>query len=975
MKRNHLAIGVVLLGVWMAVLAGCSTKKNTSMTRFYHSFTTKYNIYYNGSVAFRDGREAIESGNKDYFGDIIPLEPISNKNTVGQGKAQFDRAIEKSEKAIKLHSIRKKPQKKAGKISEKKRQWYLQKEFNPYIYNAWMMMGESQYWKGEYLEAAATFSYISRLYEHNPSVLALARMWMSRCYAQLDWFYDAENILQQTHTEGYPSKYAKVYDYSYADYLLRQERYEEAIPHLQQVIKHEKRKKQRHRELFLLGQIYQFLGRNSEAYSAYGKLISKSPPYEMELNARIRQTEVMSSSQTKKVVSKLKRMARAPENKDYLDQIYYALGNVWLVQGDTLQGMAQYRLAAEKSTRNGKEKAAALLTLAGLCWDRMEHEEAQRCYKEALGLIDKEYPDYAMLAKRSEVLDELVTYSVAVHLQDSLQRLAAMPETDQIRIVDGIIAELKKKEAEEKKKAADEELMARHREEQERNAPQGTKQQTVAPTVPTGDKSWYFYNTQLISQGKTLFENQWGRRKLEDNWRRRNKTTVASESDYQAVDYAKEDSIKAAALQVTDSLGNDSTAQIAALQDSLQNDPHQREYYLKNIPVTPEMMEESNAILSDGLFNMGLIYKDKLEDEPLATRTWARLITEFPVFERLDEVYYNEYLMYLRWEKPDLAEEAKNILLSQFPESKYALTIGDPDFLTNALYGKQIEDSLYAASYNAFKEHQLQEVIKNDEYAATKFAMGQHRAKFLFLHAMASLQEGDRKTFLEKLKEVVQNYPENEITPLASEIMKGLQGGRLLAGGSNFGSIWQMRNSDLVNDGLEMDSLANQFKPDVNAPYLFLLAYPTGEVNEDHLLFEVARFNFSSFIVKDFDLSFVKSYGVSMMVVKPFSGLDETLYYMHLLYKDKDLAVKLSGLRAVIISETNYDLLMKYYSFDDYAKFYEENFGPLPDVDDIGNQILEEGSTLDEPLQNLPEQQDGEEGGAEPVSQEDEFID
>ncbi len=958
MRKNGTSL-VAFWGLMVMLLAGCSVnKKNTASTRFYHSFTTKYNIYYNGSNAYKEGREAIEAGNTDFYADIIPLEPISNKNTVGQGSGQFDRAIEKSEKAIKLHSIRKKPIRKQGKISEKKRRFYSQKEFNPFLYKAWLMMGESQYWKGEYLEAAATFSYISRLYETNPDVLAVARMWMSRCYSQLDWFYDSENILQLALTEGFSSKYSKVYDYSQANYLLRQQRFEEAIPYLKRVIKHEKRKKQRHRELFLLGQLYQTTGQPAEAYSTYGKLIRKSPSYEMELNARIRQTEVMNTTQTKKTVNKLRTMTRRLENKDYLDQIYYALGNVWLVEGDTLQAMAQYRLAAEKSTRNGKEKAIALLTLANLAWDRMEHEEAQQAYKEALGLIDQEYPNYKEYSKRSAVLDELVTYSVAVQLQDSLQRLAAMPEAEQFRVVDAIIAELRKKEEEERKAAREAELRAMHEEDQARNAPQG-RGQTIAPTVPTGDQSWYFYNSQLMNQGKTLFENKWGRRRLEDNWRRRNKTTFATD-EYQGVDYALEDSIREAGLATTDSLANDSMALMTAMQDSLQNDPHQREYYLKNIPSTPEMLEESNKILSDGLFNMGLIYKDKLEDEPLATRVWTRLWTEFPYFDRLDEMYYNLYLMYLRWEKPEEAGWAKNALLTQFPESKYALTIGDPDFLTNAFYGKQIEDSLYAASYDAFKDRRFSEVRRNDDYAAQKFPLGAHRPKFLFLHAMSSLQEGDRDTFLAKLKDVVQNYPENEITALAAEIMKGLQNGRLLAGGGDFGSIWRLRNLDLANDTLGLDSL-NQFQPEVNTPYRFLLAYPAGEVDEDHLLFEIARFNFSSFIVKDFDLSFTRSMGVGMMVVQPFSSLDEARYYMYLLYRDPDLAAKLSGLRAVIISEQNFELLMKLYSFEDYADFFDEQFGPLPDVEDLGEEEIEAGSTLDEPLQNLPELPEGEE--------------
>ncbi|MGI6219036.1 MAG: tetratricopeptide repeat protein [Bacteroidaceae bacterium] len=967
-----------LLWLWMSVLVliagGCSVKKNTRWTRFYHSFTTRYNVFYNGSVAFRDGVDAVMKGNKDYYSDIIPLDPLSNKNTVGQGSSNFDRAIEKGEKSVKLHSIRKKPKKKAGRQSAKKKLWYSQKEFNPFLYRAWLMIGQSQYWKGEYLEAAATFSYIARLYENNPKVLPYARIWLARCYSQLDWFYDAENALTLTRTEGYQKRHERDFNYVQANYLLRQERYEEAIPVLQQVIKKEKNKTQRQRELFLLGQLYQHLGRDKEAYDTYGRLIRKSPPYEMEFNARIRQTEVLSGS-TKKMERKLQRMARSQKNKDYLDQIYYAIGNIYLSRQDTLKAMEQYRLAAEKSTRGGKEKAVALLTLAQLCWERFEYTEAQQCYQDALGLIDKEYPGFEELSARSAVLDELVGYAEAVQLQDSLQHLATLPETEQLAIIDKIIEDLIKKEEEERKKQEEAELLAQHEADQAANAPTLTQQQTIAPTVNTGGStSWYFYNSQTVQQGKTAFQNLWGSRKLEDNWRRRNKTTVAT-SDYEEIDYAAEDSIAQAQAMLADSLMNDTLAQAKLRSDSLENDPHQREYYLKQIPVTEEQLAESNRILSDGLFNMGLIYKDKLEDESLATQVWDRLIREFPDFERLDETYYNMYLMYLRYGKEADAELAKARLLEQFPESKYALTVGDPDFLDNALHGVQREDSLYASSYDAFKDGRFDEVIRNDEYAAKKYAMGKHRAKFLFLHAMASLKTGDRQDFMAKLKEVTQNYPDNEITALAADIMKGLEEGRLLSADSDFGSIWSLRARELAGDTTLVDTLSNAFQPGKDEPYVFLLAYPEGQVDEDRMLYEMARFNFASFIVKDFDLSFSELGAVRMMKIEPFNSFDEVRYYMYLLYKDGDMVAKLSGLRPVIISQHNYDLLMKYYSFDDYARFYEENFGELPTLEDT-LEVPEGGDTLDEPLQNLPELPEGEEYEPEDeIIEEDVFID
>nr|MBP9637165.1 hypothetical protein [Bacteroidaceae bacterium] len=646
----------------------------------------------------------------------------------------------------------------------------------------------------------------------------------------------------------------------------------------------------------------------------------------------------------------------------------------------------QYRLASEKSTRNGKEKAVSLLSLGGLCWERMEHAEAQKCYKEAMGLIDKEYPNYEALAKRSEVLDELVIHSNNVQLQDSLQHLAALSETEQRKIVAQIIKKLKEKEEEDLKKQKEADLLAAHAADQAANAP--TTKKTVAPTIQTSDRSWYFYNTQLLSQGKTTFENTWGSRKLEDNWRRRNKTSLQSEEN-KGVDYEKEDSIKAKSEIGSDSTTVDSI-KITHKPDSLANDPHQPEYYLKNIPTTEEMLASSNKILSDALFNMGLIYKDKLEDAGLTQKVWSRLIQQFPSFEHLDEVYYNLYLMYLRYQKQELAEQAKSALLVGYPESKYALTIGNPDYLTNAFYGKALEDSLYAKTYDDFKNGDFTKVTANDKYAAEKYAMGQHRAKFLFLHAMSSLQNGDRSTFMEKLKEVVQKYPQNEITPLATEIMKGLQNGRLLAGGSNFGSIWSLRSGDLANDTLARDS-TKVFTAMHDTPYVFLLAYPTGKLDENLLLYEMARFNFATFIVKDFNLSFQHNLGISMLLVKPFSSYEEARYYMRLIYKDATLATRLSGLRPVLISEHNYELLTKIYSFEDYEKFYLTHFAKLPAVHDVGidpnqkDEFINEddpGNTLNDPLQNLPKEELNKEGEYDPQNistekkaHQDEFID
>ena len=951
----HWRIGTLLI---ILLLTGCSTKKNTKGSRFYHAMTTRYNVYFNGNEAYKSGCKAIEKGNKDNYMEMLPLYPIGNKSTVGTGSGDFERAIEKSQKAIAVHSIKRKPPRKPGKrYTPEYKQWLARREFNPFLHNAWMLMGKAQFQKGDFPEAAATFSYIARLYAGQPKITANARIWLAQCYTQMGWYYDAEDVLQKVNNDSLPATLAPAYSRTYGHYLLGSQRYREAIPHLLTTIKNEKNKRQKSREYFLLGQLYQLLQDPAKAYQAYGKVIKLSPPYEMELNARIRQTECFSygelsnPAQVKKATDKLYRMTRSDKNKEYLDQIHYALGNIYLSAKDTAQAIKEYHLGVEKSTRGGVEKGILQLTLGNLCWQMGRYAEAQTAYADATGLLDKTHPEYEELTRRSEVLDELVPFATAVELQDSLQHLASLDSAARMVVIDTLIARVIQKEEEEKRLAKEAERDAMREAvaaENAANAPQ--RPTTTQPTVPTGDNSWYFYNSQLVTQGKADFQRLWGRRKLEDNWRRRNKTVVSLD-DFDPVNYdeptAEGDSIGNGGTQDENISGDGESLQPAApgselAADTTAIDEKNPLFYLQQIPLTEEAMAASNEILSDGLFNMGMIYKDKLEDFPRAEHSFGRLIHDFPDFAQLDEAYYNLFLMLGRMERMADANLYKQQLIERFPDSKYAKTLSDPDFAYNAVYGKHLEDSLYADTYKKYQAGEYNRVVTNAELSAKKYPMGQHRPKFMFLHAVSALQRGDQKQFLSELKELVQQYPENEITDLAAHILKGVQEGRLLSEGSvSFGSIWSAG----------MDSIP-EFSAERNTPFVFVLAYEEGKVNENQLLYEVARYNFSSFMVKNFDLAFSHDRGIGRLVISSFANYDEAQYYQRQLYADPHMNERLSGMRAILISQANYELLNQFYSFDDYDTFYQRTFNPLPAGTDEDLPI--DGSTLDEPLQNLP---------------------
>lgn len=960
--KKLLYISIVATVVMLA-MAGCSTQKNDAKSRWWHSFTARYNTYYNGSQAFIEGSIEKENANKDNFTEMIPLYMVSNKNSKSTGLMKFDRAIEKSEKAIKQHSIKKRPEwTKNRRKTAKDIEWLNRKEYNPFLWKAWLLLGKSQFQKGNFDEAAATFSYMSRLYSTQPAINGIARAWLAKSYVELDWLYDAEDVMTKMLRDTIHYRAQKDWDYTFADYYIKSGQLEQAVPYLQKVIKHERRKKLKARQWYLMGQIQYVLGNKEEAYKAYQKVIHQHPPYELEFNARIAQTEVMAGGRSKQMISRLKRMARSDNNKDYLDQVYYAMGNIYLLQADTANAIGAYEKGNKESTRNGIEKGVLLLKLGDLYWVKEKYNDAQRCYGEAIGLLDKERPDYEQLSERSKVLDELVPHTDAVYLQDSLQVLADLPEEERNKAIDRVIEELKKKEEEEKKAAQE----AEAEKVLQRQGATGNRN-NMANRPPAGGQqqggAWYFYNPMAVNQGKTAFQRQWGKRENTDDWQRINRTVV----NLQTTGEGGEELTDSTALAVSDSLMTDSiateeTADAAA--DTLANDPHNREYYLAQIPFTEEQKAASNEIIMEGLFNSGVIFKDKLDNLKLGEKALTRLTRQYPTYSKTDEAWYHLFLLYSRLGNNAKADSCLTHLKADFPESDFTILLSDPFFEENARFGVHIEDSLYAATYEAFRKDRYQEIKANAKISRERFPLGENRPKFIFIEGLGMLNDGYAVSCLANMKEVVEKYPQSEVSEMAGMIIKGVQEGRKLHGGKfDLGDIWSRRSMTVeVSDSTIADTLT----VDRNVNYVFLLAFNADSVNSNQLLYDMAKYNFTNFMVRNFDIGVDEDNGVSRMLISGFLNYDEALQYARQLYSDEEMPDKLKGCKRIIISEENLKLLGTKYSYEEYDNFFEQALAPLqisneqlliipttveqaedPETEEAGNETEEEADVDD----------------------------
>ena len=927
--------------VLLALLVSCSTKKNTPSTRAYHALTAHFNTLYNGEVAYLEGSEAQYKGHKDNFNEILPMYICTNKTTANLGKSNFETAITKSEKAIKVHSIKKRPILKGNKKrTEKEKEFLARKEFNPYMYHAWLMMGDAQFQKGEFFEAAATYNYTIRLYSTQPDVVSVAKAKLARCYVALNWPYDAEDLLNKMRRDSITRKGQKEVDNTKAAYYVLTRQYNEAIPYLKNTIKATKGKLPKARLNFLLAQLYHETGRDTMAYKALSKVIRANPPYEVAFNARIMQTEVMHKGKFRQMIARLKRMAKSDKNKDYLDKVYYAMGNIYLSNEDTTHCIYAWEKGLEESKKTGPDKATLLLHLSQLYWEQENYIDAARTYKQCVSALDKEHYEYKETERRSKILTDLEPHLSTIKLQDSLQVLAESPEEVYLAAIDRVIAALRKKEKEEAKKAAAAGTLnpnAMNNGMPAANAGGANKPALATDLNSFGTQQqgdWYFYNPTTVRNGIQEFQRRWGMRPNEDYWRISNKQSLIKNNpdfaDYQ-YDEAAADSLFGAA---TSAAAADSIAAAEkARKDSLGNDPHEREYYLKQIPFTEEQMAESNRLLGDALYNAGIQEQEQLENFPLAEKTMIRFLNDFPEHDGTDNIFYHLFLLYGRLQDLEGAEEYKGFLLEDFPDAKLAALLGNPNYEMIAREGKHVEDSIYAEAYESYQKEDYRKVEENYQFSTDNFPEGTHRARMMFIRAMSSLYDGQRDTFMVTLRDVVQKFPKEEVSEIASAIVKGLDEGRLLMDDRyDASSIWSRRTRAESDDST---AVAPELKDNRYTDFNFVLAYPTGGLDENILVYEMAHYNFTNFMARNFDIEIQADAGLTMMIIKGFLSFDEVHAYAQKLYADDHMRTRLEGIRTMLISDDNLKMIGKEFSFDDYKEFYDQHFAPLDVPEDL----------------------------------------
>ena len=939
-------------------LIACKT--NTKLNRGVAGLTTKYNIHFNGEDAYKQSLKSMEENmTKDDYSQRLTLHPIYYQIKEKPTNA-FDPAIDKCKKCIQTKSINTKPKKKAKNTPEYKL-WLTREEYNPYMHNAWLLSGRAQFHNGDLDAAESTFKYIIRHFWWKQLALDESHIWLARIKALQGDRYGAETELEalipqkKYATQGdlnlipyyhqLPLRLQRLFSLAQAEILQIEEGNEKvAIHYLTKARRVFFTKTQRLRAQFYIAQLQEDQGQYAAADKNYKKIVRQARDYKTQFNARLARVRILSKQQAqdskssnnkelKKMEKRLNSLRRQARNEEYLDQIYTALAEVSLMKKDTAEAIARYEMALEKSTRNGVEKASAALALGKLTFDRADYVRAQKAYSVAMGIIKDDYKDYEKIKALSAVLDELQTHAESIQLQDSLLHLATLSEKELNAVIDNLIKQLIKKEKEEDDEAARAAYQERKSQEVDPLA-----QDEKIPTVGQTDKSWYFYNPSIVSQGKSEFQRKWGARKPEDNWRRKNKTETLSFDDEQTTptDSIGDNAMSDAAQDLDET--NQESAETPTEQptsekkdkkkkegDEDASDPHQRAYYLSQIPRTEEEIANANKIIEEGLYNEGKIINEKLENFRLAIKTFEDMEKRYPNSEYLVEAYYAIYLMYMRMQDLKNAEIYKKKLIDAYPASAYGIALADPNYLENMRAMIASQDSLYISTYEAYLNSQSQKVHDTYNFVKEKWPLSNLMPKFLFLHALSYVLEGNIPAFQETLEQITATYPESDVSPLASLMVKGIHEGRSVQSGEVTRGLMWGASLRQANDSTALDT-TQMFVDDDYAPHLLLLTFKTDSLSQNDLLFEIAKFNFENYLVRDFDLEIIDTKGgLSVLVISGFNDLNELIDYHNRIERSNSLELP-EGIVQIDINEPNFRALLGGRTFEEYFEWVQKTY-------------------------------------------------
>jgi tetratricopeptide (TPR) repeat protein len=877
--------------------------------------STKYNVLFNGKQSYKAGLKKLEQNFKIDYSKQLPLYCLEDESARSSAFSDMDRAAVKAMKAIKLHSITVKPKRKS-KSSKEYIKFRKKREYNELIDDCYLLKAKADYYNKKYLRADKSFKFLIRQFS-GEEIVYESRIWYARSLIEQAKFTQVKEHLRALEKKGLPEKYRTDLIKLNAYYYMAISEDDTAIDNLERLVLLLKKKEKAYYS-YLLAQMYRKVGDNAQAMNLFSKIPDMKVSYEMGFNAKINMAISYTGGGEDVLVGELLKLLKDKKNRDYKDQIYFALANIYQKKGNEKKAVKYYNLSVEHSVYNDVQKSTTFRVLGDYYYEKQMYEKSYLSYDSCFFYKSASFHGLKKLRKKYNSLSVLVDNIKKVSRQDSLLAVAAMSERERNVIIDKEIAKhesLEKFMREDKRKADLERSFYNQSKARSRNLQTNTS------------GAWYFYNVSMMSSGKLDFVRKWGRRKLGDDWNRKNKAIVEDIGfdDEEAYD---DNEIK------RDSLG----------------DPKSRDYYLKMLPMTTEAKMNADSLILESLFTMGELYSDLINDYGNALRVYEDMLKRFPKNKYLLYIYYSAYNSSERLGDYTKRRKYKELVVSKFPDSEYARLVQDPSYLYQMQKSLSVIDNMYEQAYYSYEKSDFTNAINICKIAIDKYPGSALKDKFNMLRIYALAKDVSPKILKSEIEILLSDSPADELKVFLNGVLEYLERG------------YEPQSVDEQIAGQVMSSsekfalekskavlVRYEYKPD--SRHYFILSFPRTGKNLNRLNY---RLNVICSEVLEASILEVKKEQLGldklMFVISVLKDKDESLEIMDIMAKDKALAKQIDALdfRMFTISASNYKKLKFSEALDEYQsffrKYYKENNKGEEILDEDGFSYMEDTS-------------------------------
>lgn len=855
------------------------------MHRGWHNMTARFNGYYYSNENIKETVKKIEKANKDDFSKILPLFIYTNNTSSKTFYSDCDKTIKKSSVVIQRHTI---TERKSKKEIPNACKW---------IDENYVLIGKAHFYKRDLFSALEAFEYVSKIYP-NPEAKYTGMLWMMRTNNEIGSYSLTEASLDEIrNATDFPNdrSYQRELAAVTADYYIKREDYNASIKHLTKAIALTRKKTTKARYTYVLAQVYEKLGDNKKASQYYSLVPGLHPSYDMAFNAQINRAKLYDIREggSKIIKKQLNKMLRDDKNIEFQDQIYYALADIAVKENDVPLALTYLSKSIKASTSNNTQKALSYLKRADIYFEKPDYKNAQANYDSTMSFLPKDYVDYAVIDEKKKSLTSLVVNLNVIILEDSLQRLGKMSETEREKTIEKMISKIE----EDEKRKEEEKLF------QLTNAQNNTTT-TTNENTNAGSSAWYFYNPATVSFGAGAFTKKWGSRKLEDNWRR-------SEKDVVGTSIVDED--------VSDLSDSAQTLGGGTSLASKTKNKKDKNYYLKNIPLTPDAIAKSNIKIVEAYYNVGSIYKEQLLNNQKSVESFEELLQRFPENKYKLTSYYQLYRIYLSMNNQTKSDYYKNLLLKDYPDSDYATIIRNPSYAADIAASKSQVEKFYTETYQLYSAGNYTQAYENCMRADSLYSKSNLMPQFSFLKALCIGRTQDITAFENALTQVTIKYPKDPVKEKAQEMLD---------------MIKQQKNPTTITT---VDSTTNSTAPKDPVKFIFkedgeyycLVIVENGKGDLNKFKTKLSDFNTLMFSTADISIaSIFLDITHQMVSVKSFDGKDKAMDYFDMLNAKKELFTDLEkgSYQTFVISSDNYTIFYKDKNIGDYEQFFTQNF-------------------------------------------------